>query len=85
MVLTAAVAALFLTGGVVASGSADQAEAKSRKKVYDGYSENYRYRGRPVYDDNSRWYPNDADQLKIGSRIWYDQMEREGRMGRPRG
>jgi hypothetical protein len=38
---------------------------------------------RPVYDDDSRWYPNDANQLKFGSRIWWDQMVREDRIGRP--
>jgi hypothetical protein len=40
-------------------------------------------RAKPVYDDNSAWYPNDANQLKLGSRIWWEQMEREGRLGRP--
>lgn len=36
---------------------------------------------RRVYDDNSVWYPNNADKLKFGSRIWWDQMQREGRLG----
>jgi hypothetical protein len=36
---------------------------------------------RRLYDDRDRWYPNNADRLKIGSRIWWDQMEREGRLG----
>jgi hypothetical protein len=36
-----------------------------------------------IYDDRDRhsWYPRDADQLKFGSQIWFEQMEREGRFG----
>jgi hypothetical protein len=31
--------------------------------------------------DRFGWYPRDANRLKIGSRIWFDQMEAEGRFG----
>ena len=36
-----------------------------------------------LYDDRDRfgWYPRVADQLKVGSQIWFEQMEREGRFG----
>lgn len=36
-----------------------------------------------IYDDRDRfgWYPRVADQLKFGSQIWFEQMEREGRFG----
>ncbi len=41
--------------------------------------------GERVYDDRdaTRWYPRDANKLKFGSRIWWDQMEAEGRLSRP--
>jgi hypothetical protein len=38
-----------------------------------------------VYDDRdaNSWYPRDTNKLKFGSRIWWDQMEAEGRLSRP--
>jgi hypothetical protein len=35
------------------------------------------------YDDRDRsgWYPRDANQLKFGSKLWFEQMEAEGRFG----
>jgi hypothetical protein len=38
---------------------------------------------RRVYDGRDRWYPNNANQLRFGSQIWWDQMQKEGRIGRP--
>jgi hypothetical protein len=58
---------------VVADAAAAQGRAKGRKAST--------LPRKPVYDDNSAWYPNNADKLKIGSRIWWDQMAREGRIG----
>jgi hypothetical protein len=39
--------------------------------------------GARLYDrpDQNGWYPRVADQLKVGSAIWFEQMEREGRFG----
>jgi hypothetical protein len=70
--LTAALATLLLAPSI-----ADAAASKSKRQWS---------KERPparLYDDRDRfgWYPRNADQLKIGSRIWFDQMEAEGRFG----
>jgi hypothetical protein len=30
------------------------------------------------------WYPHNSNELAVGSRIWFDQMERERRFGNGR-
>jgi hypothetical protein len=58
---------------VTSDAASAQSRTKARKPAYP--------QRKPVYDDRSAWYPNNADKLKIGSRIWWDQMAREGRIG----
>jgi hypothetical protein len=71
--------AAALAMAVALPSAADAAPKKKREPLPLGQ----RAQTKPVYDDNSRWYPNDANQLKFGSRIWWDQMVREGRIGKP--
>lgn len=78
--LIATMAAAF---AVVASASGAGAESK-RKKHKDSDSGSYHVHGHDrIYDDRDRfgWYPRDSNQLKFGSKIWFEQMEAEGRFG----
>ncbi len=73
VILTGAAAAMVLAGAVA------EASASSRKsKVYREL-----HNGQRIYDDRDRfgWYPRDSNQLKFGSKIWFEQMEAEGRFG----
>ena len=38
----------------------------------------------PRYQPTEGWYEHIADHLPIGSKIWWEQMDREGRGGFPR-
>lgn len=74
----------------VAILSAAAAEAADRNKSRyraspDPAYEYDRSTGKRIYSrpDRNGWYPHDSNQLKVGSRIWWEQMEREGRTGRP--
>jgi hypothetical protein len=33
------------------------------------------------YPDAKGWYPHDSSKLAYGSAIWWEQMQREGRLG----
>jgi hypothetical protein len=35
-----------------------------------------------AYPDASGWFPHDSNQLQFGSKLWWEQMEREGRLNR---
>jgi hypothetical protein len=65
-----------LVCALVAPSLAEAASRGKRSAVADRTSQ--RFIDRP---DRFGWYPRNADQLKIGSRIWFDQMEAEGRFG----
>lgn len=70
---------------VAFGATADAAERA--KKRYQSNSEAYeidRRTGERIYSrpDRHGWYPHDAEKLKFGSQLWWDQMEREGRIGR---
>lgn len=80
--VVAACAALSLA--VVWSGEADAASArKHKKKQYSarqstsaGYADragSERYRTNVTPD----WYPRDSSQLPFGSKLWWEQKERE--------
>jgi hypothetical protein len=74
---------VFLATAVAASvvvGVADQASAEQERK-YKRYYKSYRYEEAYGYRASPRWYPRSADKLPFGSKIWYEQMEREGRFG----
>jgi hypothetical protein len=71
LTLTALAAALLATGPLVAT----DAEAFFVKRS-----------GRTAsVADSGNTLGLKADQLKIGTKRWYEQMEREGRLGGPRG
>ena len=52
-------------------------------KKYVRHSSSYLTR-LPRYQQTEGWYEHIADHLPIGSKIWWEQMEREGRGGFPR-
>ena len=62
---------------LLATAAADAAE-RSRKKWVQNKPSAERIYSQP---DANGWYPRDSNQLKFGSRIWWEQMEREGRTG----
>ena len=78
----AVLAGAVLTAVVASLVAIPLAEADPRPKRSKTYAKPYP-EPRRLYDDRDRWYPNDANQLRVGSRIWWDQMEKEGRIGRP--
>jgi hypothetical protein len=69
-----------LVAASVVVGDADQASAGQKRKDKRSYNSN-RYEQGYGYRADSGWYPRDANQLPFGSKIWYQQMEREGRFG----
>ena len=74
---------VFVAIAVAASvvvGVADCASAAQERKYKRNYN-SYRYDEGYGYRASPRWYPRSADKLPFGSRVWYDQMEREGRFG----
>ena len=68
---------------VGAAGSADAAAArKHKKKHWTGQSSPSAYRSRQrsePYNSNaaSDWHPHDSSQLPFGSKLWWQQKERE--------
>ena len=74
--VTAVCAAVALAFAASAATAAER--EKPRKKAY---KERQTERIYSQADENG-WYPQDARLLKFGSRIWWEQMEREGRTGR---
>jgi hypothetical protein len=36
---------------------------------------------KPTYPERGGWYERDANKLPFGSAIWWEQMQREGRLG----
>jgi hypothetical protein len=74
--LVAAVTVVALVAGMANAGAAQ----KRHHKPWYGYNGAYRYE-KQRYPDANGWYPHDSNELAVGSRIWFDQMEREGRFG----
>jgi hypothetical protein len=72
------VATLLAASMVV--GIAGEASAAQKRKYKHNYH-SYRYEQGYGYRADSGWYPRDSNQLRYGSRLWFDQMEREGRFG----
>ena len=67
------------------SGTADAAEReRSTRSAKATAKSNSSAPTQRLYDDRDAagWYPRDSRQLKFGSRIWWEQMEAEGRSGR---
>jgi hypothetical protein len=75
-VLVAAVAAVALVAGMA---NASAAQKRPHKRWY-GYDGAHRY-GKQRQPGANGWYPHDSSELAVGSRRWFDQMEREGRFG----
>jgi hypothetical protein len=77
--VTVLLATIFATTSLAQTAAANS--GKKSKTERDPYS------GQRIYDDRDRfgWYPRDANQLKFGSKIWFEQMEAEGRFGGRRG
>jgi len=65
----------------IAGAATANAEHKRYHKRWVGYDAPLRYH-KQSYPNEFGWYPHDSNQLTVGSRIWWDQMEREGRLGR---
>ena len=61
------------------------ASQHSKKSPRTRYQHRYVRKSGRIYDrpDANGWFPRDANRLKVGSAIWWEQMEREGRVGRP--
>jgi len=53
-----------------------------QKKPKRGHASHYQARREGSYD--TPYYEHIADKLPIGSLIWWEQMRREGRLGRSR-
>jgi hypothetical protein len=79
--VSAAALAAIATIGFAAVTAAEAASGKGSKARSNGGGE-----ARRIYDDRDRtgWYPRDSNQLRFGSAIWWEQMEREGRFGNRR-
>ncbi len=77
--IIAAVAALLCTA--VAVSAATAAEKTRKKKII---YQQQRPAAERIYSepDANGWYPRDSRLLKFGSKIWWEQMEQEGRIGR---
>jgi hypothetical protein len=75
----------LMTAAFAVAGMANGADATSKRKKYKDYDYDYysAHGHDRIYDDRDRygWYPRDANQLKFGSKIWFEQMEAEGRFG----
>jgi len=78
--LVAAVAAMSLVAGS-AYDAVYSKPYKHHAKRYVGHAVPYSG-GKQRYPNEYGWYPHDSNQLAVGSQIWWEQMEREGRLGR---
>jgi hypothetical protein len=81
--LAAAVAAATVS---LVAGSACEVNAADYSMSHKRHAKgHYRYVVRhhgykQEYPDANGWYPHDANQLKFGSALWWDQMLRENRL-----
>jgi hypothetical protein len=75
VVLTTCVA-VALSAGAGTSLAAEKTKSKLKQQLPPQAQAQKR-----IYDDRDkdRWYPRDSNQLRFGSQIWWEQMEREGR------
>jgi len=67
-------AAALIAAGVGAGNAAHKRHAKR----YVGHPDPYSAVPQK-YPTEYGWYPHDPEQLAFGSRLWWDEMEREGR------
>ena len=82
--LVAAVAAVSLiaipAGEVNAESYSKAHKRHAHAKRYIRHAA-YHHGYEPRYPDASGWYPHDSSQLVVGTTAWWDQMQREGRLG----
>jgi hypothetical protein len=74
-ILVGAVAAICVIAGVATANAAQR-----HRKNWVGYDAPSRHE-KQRHPNAYGWYPHDSNELAVGSRIWWDQMEREGRLG----
>jgi hypothetical protein len=68
-------AAVLIAANVAAANAAHKRHLKRHVQHVPTYS------GVPQrYPNEYGWYPHDPERLAFGSRIWWDEMEREGRL-----
>jgi hypothetical protein len=77
-------ALVAVIGVSLLAGLAGPADAGPRTKKYKAYSgqESRSSRQKPAQDPDG-YYEHLADKLPIGTSIWWEQMMRERRGGRP--
>ena len=79
-VLIAAVTAILVMASTVTAHAAHKRPHK--RWVGNGAPHHH---GKVSKPDASGWWPHDSNELAVGSQIWFEQMEREGRFGSRRG
>jgi len=79
-ILLITVAATLAAGMVDDAKSADHSQGLKRHAKR--YGETPARGTRRSYPDASGWYPHDSNELPFGSSLWWEQMDREGRLRR---
>jgi hypothetical protein len=82
VVAVAAVAAMSLVAGSACEVNAEgytNSHKRYAKRHYHRYvARDHSYK--QAYPDEYGWFPHDANQLKVGSALWWEQMQRENRL-----
>jgi hypothetical protein len=83
IVAAVAVAAVSLVAGLAcevnAEGYSNAHKRHAKRHYYPRYAT--RIHGyKQAYPDANGWYPHDSNELKFGSKLWWDQMLRENRL-----
>jgi hypothetical protein len=77
-ILSLAIAGFAMDADAVDHSKSRKHHAKTHHPRYVGPGQNYMHK----YPDASGWFPHDSNELPFGSRLWWEQMEREGRLNR---
>jgi hypothetical protein len=70
-----------ITGFALGASAADNADTHKRyaKRHYHRYVvRDHGYK--QSHPDENGWFPHDANQLAVGSALWWEQMQRENRL-----